>query len=52
MTNTVKKNKLCKKNSSINKNKQLSENKKLKQIADKILTEYKHAFEVLGNGEI
>jgi len=29
--------------------KQLEENKKLIQIAEKILTEYKYAFEVLGN---
>ena len=36
----------------IEKYKKKLESKELGEIADKILTDYKYAFEVLGNGEI
>ena len=40
------------KNENINLNEKELENKKLEEIAERILTEYKYAFEVLGNGDI
>lgn len=39
----------CSKKTSNNNEQQ---NQKLEQIAEEILTEYKYAFEVLGNGEV
>ncbi|MBQ9786431.1 MAG: hypothetical protein IJW25_03080 [Clostridia bacterium] len=44
--------KTCAKKIKTNKTSNLKETEKLDKIADKILSEHKYAFEVLGNGEI